>query len=234
MIITGERTVPGIWHENYWFRRHEVVYQAMLERVRGRRVLEAGCGEGYGAALLQRSAASVIALDYDAYASSHAQRSYPGLPVVRANLVALPFATGSHDVVVSLQTIEHLWDQEQFLAECARVVRPGGLIVISTPNTKTFPPGNIYHPKELDAEQLYELISQVAEVESLTGLQHGQRIRTWESQHGSIVDAQLRGDPQTWDRQTEQIVRTVRTEDFNFSSDGLAASLDLIALARRA
>ncbi|MDN5854568.1 MAG: SAM-dependent methyltransferase, partial [Actinomycetia bacterium] len=50
--ITGERTVPGIWHENYWFRRHEVVYERVAEFVAGLDVLEAGCGEGYGARLL--------------------------------------------------------------------------------------------------------------------------------------------------------------------------------------
>jgi len=66
MEITGERTVPGVEHENYWFRRHEVVYEWLLAYVSGARVLEAGAGEGYGAGLMSRLAASVVALDFDA------------------------------------------------------------------------------------------------------------------------------------------------------------------------
>ena len=63
--LTGERTVPGIAEENYWFRRHEVVYRDLLARCTGRTVLEAGCGEGYGADMIADVARRVIGLDYD-------------------------------------------------------------------------------------------------------------------------------------------------------------------------
>ena len=63
--LTGERTIPGLAEENYWFRRHEVVYQRLADRCAGRDVLEAGCGEGYGADLIADVARRVIGLDYD-------------------------------------------------------------------------------------------------------------------------------------------------------------------------
>lgn len=233
MVITGERTVPGIWHENYWFRRHEVVYEQVAALVEGARVLEAGCGEGYGADLLSRSAALVHALDYDEYATGHVRRAYPRLPVVRGNLVALPFADASHDAVVSLQTIEHLWDQPAFLAECVRVLRPGGLLVVSTPNTLTFPPGNIYHPRELAPEELRELVAAVADVSSLVGLSHGPRLTEWEQRHGSLVDAQLVTAPEEWAEETARVVRSVTTADFATSPADLETCLDLVVTAVR-
>src|SRR6266540_7436750 len=75
--LTGERTLPGIEIENYWFRRHEAAYLALAPYCRGGTVLEAGCGEGYGAAVLARVARRVVALDYDAATVAHAAATYP-------------------------------------------------------------------------------------------------------------------------------------------------------------
>lgn len=233
MVITGERTVPGIWHENYWFRRHEVVYEHVADLVRGLTVLEAGCGEGYGADLLARRAAIVHALDYDAYTTSHVRAAYPALPVTRGNLVALPYADTSFDAVASLQTIEHLWDQDAFLDECVRVLRPGGLLVVSTPNTLTFPPGNIYHPKELTPDELRDLVSAHASLEALEGLHHGPRLAAWEAEHGSIVDLQIASPHESWTAEVRDGVQAVTVDDFVRTADDLDASVDLIAVARR-
>ncbi|KHL08987.1 methyltransferase family protein [Mumia flava] len=232
MVITGERTVPGLWHENYWFRRHEIVYEAIADRVADRRVLEAGCGEGYGADLLARTAAAVVALDYDAYATGHVRTAYPLLRVLRGNLVSLPFTDGAFDVVVSLQTIEHLWSQEAFLAECVRVLRPGGTLVVSTPNTLTFPPGNPYHPNELDPDQLRALVARHATVTQYAGLRHGARLTTWEREHGSIVEAQIAGPYASWPEPVATCVASVTTADFALAEDDLATSLDLVISAR--
>src|SRR5262245_5353460 len=128
--LTGERTVPGIAEENYWFRRHEAAYLRLLPQCEGARVLEAGCGEGYGADLVSQVAGPVVALDYDVLTIAHVAARYRSVGPVRGNLVALPVASGSVDVVLNLQVIEHLWDQPGFLAECARVLVPGGLLVV--------------------------------------------------------------------------------------------------------
>ncbi|MGH3631837.1 MAG: class I SAM-dependent methyltransferase, partial [Sciscionella sp.] len=148
--LTGERTVPGVAEENYWFARHEAAYEYLLPRCVGAAVLEAGCGEGYGAARIAAHAQRVIALDYDEPATTHLASRYRTVDAVRANLAALPIRASSMDLVVNLQVIEHLWDQGQFLGECARVLRPGSTLILSTPNRLTFSPGrdtplNPYH-----------------------------------------------------------------------------------------
>src|SRR5207248_5697580 len=96
LTLTGERTLPGIWHENYWFRRHEAAYAWLGPLCRGRVVVDAGCGEGYGgAALLAAGARAVVGLDLDTDAVAHVFDTYPSLAALRANVVALPLTTGS-------------------------------------------------------------------------------------------------------------------------------------------
>ena len=177
--LTGERTVPGIAEENYWFRRHEAAYLHLIGHCADAVVLEAGCGEGYGAQLIRTVARRVIALDYDELTSQHVSRAYPQLDVLRGNLATLPLRDGSVDVVANLQVIEHLWDQEQFLAECLRVLRPGGTLIVTTPNRLTFSPGqdtplNPFHTRELAPSELDEMLREAGfRVDELAGLRHG-------------------------------------------------------------
>ena len=84
MALTGERTVPGIAEENYWFRWHEIAYTSILDECRGKTVLEAGSGGGYGAAMLATVADSVTCVDYDTSAVEHTRRRYPERPFIRA------------------------------------------------------------------------------------------------------------------------------------------------------
>ena len=228
--ITGERTVPGVWHENYWFRRHEAVYVPIATEVAGAVVLEAGCGEGYGARLLADRARRVVAVDYDADAIGHVGRTYPGLPVVRGNLVALSFAANSYDVVVSLQTLEHLWDQDTFLAECRRVLRPDGPLILSTPNRLTFPPDNPFHYKELSPAELRRLVGRHGRLASLHGVRHGPGLLDWERRHGSIVDAQLAATPDRWSTALAERVGAVGVDDLVIAADEVETSLDLVAV----
>jgi SAM-dependent methyltransferase len=246
MALTGERTVPGIAEENYWFRRHEVVYRRLLDLCRGRDVLEAGCGEGYGADLIAGVAASVIGLDYDDSAVAHVRARYPRVDMRQGNLADLPLPDASVDVVVNFQVIEHLWDQGRFVAECARVLRPGGMLLMSTPNRITFSPGrdtpvNPFHTRELDARELVGLLEGGGlTVDRVCGVFHGARLAELDARHGgSLIDAQialaLAGAP--WPADLLADVDSVTVDDFDLIDDGsgrhIDDSLDLVAIATR-
>jgi SAM-dependent methyltransferase len=238
LVLTGERTLPGIEYENYWFRRHEAAYIALLPFVIGASVLEAGCGEGYGAGALRSRARQVLAVDGDPQAARHAARTYPQVSVLQADLQQLPLGDASIEVVTNLQVIEHLHDQAGFLAECARVLRPAGTLLVTTPNRITFSPGrdtplNPFHTRELSAAELAELLEHRFVVTRMMGLGHGPRLRRWERRHGSIMDAQLAGPPETWSDELRQFVSSVRADDFVVSAADVDGSLDLVAVAYR-
>jgi SAM-dependent methyltransferase len=233
--LTGERTVPGIAEENYWFRRHEAAYLALVPYCADAVVLEAGCGEGYGAELLAGVARQVCGLDYDELTVAHVRAAYPEVRAVRGNLARLPIRESTVDVVANLQVIEHLWDQEGFLAECHRVLRPGGRLLITTPNRLTFSPGrdtplNPFHTRELAAAELADLVRDAGfTVELLAGLRHGPWL------HDSIIDAQVRVavSGSAWPAELLAAVSAVTADDFVITSEDLDTSLDLVAVARR-
>lgn len=244
--LTGERTVPGLDVENYWFRRHEVAYLRLADRCTGRDVLEAGFGEGYGADLLAGVARSVIGVDYDESAVAHARARYPRVEVRHGNLAELPLPDGSVDVVVNFQVIEHLWDQSQFVAECARVLRPGGVLLMSTPNRITFTPDsdtpvNPFHTRELSAAELTELLTDGGfELESMNGVYHGPRLRDLDAKYGgSIIDAQIQRAlaGEAWPDELLTDVAALRADDFELLSaeagPHIDSSLDLVAIAVR-
>ena len=243
--LTGERTVPGLAEENYWFRRHEIVYQRLAGRCAGRDVLEAGCGEGYGADLIADQARRVIGLDYDESAVAHVRARYPRVEMRHGNLATLPLDDGNVDVVVNFQVIEHLWDQGHFVVECFRVLRPAGVLLMSTPNRITFSPGrdtpiNPFHTRELDAAELTELLTAAGfSVESMLGVFHGEHLAELDARHGgSIIDAQIARAlaDAPWPDDLLADVVSVATDDFDLidaADRDINDSLDLVAIAVR-
>ena len=245
LTLTGERTIPGLDVENYWFRRHEVVYQQSAPRCAGLEVLEAGCGEGYGADLISRVARRVIALDYDQTTVAHVRARYPRVEVMHGNLAELPLADASVDVVVNFQVIEHLWNQTQFVRECARVLRPSGLLMVSTPNRITFSPGrdtpiNPFHTRELNADELTRLLVDAGFTSlSMSGVFHGPRLAEMDARHGgSIIDAQIARAvaDAPWPAELLADVAAVTSADFvvvDADDRDIDDSLDLVAIAVR-
>jgi SAM-dependent methyltransferase len=166
--------------------------------------------------------------------------------VARANLAYLPLRDGSVDVIANFQVIEHLWDQAGFLAECRRVLRPGGKLLVTTPNRLTFTPDsdtplNPYHTRELAPSELDSLLRDAGFDVELLGLHHGASLTAVERRHGgSIINAQLdvvMGElpgQAVWPEALLADVAAIRAEDFTVHAGDLDASLDLVTVAVRA
>jgi SAM-dependent methyltransferase len=143
---------------------HLYRYRFANRYVRGRDVLDVACGEGYGAAAMLRAGArSVVGVDIDPTICEYARRKY-GVDTRPGDAASLPIGDASVDVVVSFETIEHVPDTGRFLDECSRVLRPGGRLVISTPNVDVYnptrdPEHNPFHCSEMTVTEFVEAIS---------------------------------------------------------------------------
>ena len=164
MVFTGERFTSAESGQI----EIEHLHRYFLARYfcRGKDVLDVASGEGYGAALLSQVASSVIGVDVADEAVEHATRSYirEGLSFRTGDGRELPVADASVDVVVSFETIEHLYDHQRFLAEIRRVLRPGGLLILSSPERDIYSPAdhgcNPHHIHELSRREFYALMRQ--------------------------------------------------------------------------
>ena len=186
MPLTGERTLPDVPEENYWYRRHLVVYEWIAARVGG----QAGGGHGLRRGLrLKRPRrvppASVVGVDANPEAHEHARLRY-----VRPNLrferdLVESFAEPC-DAVVFLQTIEHVQDAGAILEHFSSMLAPGGVAYVSTPNLLTLaPPGaeksdNPWHVREYRAEEFRELCAAHFPRVELLGLFHARKLRAHE------------------------------------------------------
>jgi len=137
MEFTGERVVPGKTDPDL-MNEHWARYRFAEPLVYGKRVLDAGCGTGYGSSCLARSARQVLALDASGKALRAAQAEYanPKVALLEADCGRLPVRDTSVDVVVAFEVIEHLENWEVLIAEAARVLVPHGQFVVSTPNRR--------------------------------------------------------------------------------------------------
>jgi ubiquinone/menaquinone biosynthesis C-methylase UbiE len=163
--FTGERFTPECVREIAYEHWHRYAFARSL--VNGKRVLDAACGEGFGAALLAEAAHDVLALDIDADSVAHAARRYEAKKNLRfsqadvTQLDHLPSA--SFDVIVSYETLEHVLEQERMLQGFARLLKPEGVLLLSTPDKKNYTDAtgvvNPHHLRELYADEFQTTIS---------------------------------------------------------------------------
>jgi SAM-dependent methyltransferase len=185
--LTGERTLPDVPAENYWYRRHLAVYEWIGARVAGLRVIDMACGEGYGSEVLSRSAHSVIGVDANPEAHEHARLRYPRQNLSFERGLAETYGEpGELDAVVFLQTIEHVPDPGAVLEHFRAILAPGAVAYVSTPNLLTLAPAgapksdNPWHIREYRAREFEQLCrSAFSEVEIL-GVFHSRKLRAHE------------------------------------------------------
>jgi SAM-dependent methyltransferase len=231
--LTGERTLPDVPEENYWYRRHLIVYEWIAERVAGRRVIDMACGEGYGSDLLATSAESVVGVDANPEAHEHARLRYVR-PNLRFERDLVESFSEPCDAVVFLQTIEHVQDPGAILDHFRSMLEPGGVAYVSTPNLLTLaPPGaeksdNPWHVHEYRAAEFEALCRDHFDRVEVLGLFHARRLRAhelairlgWDRVHKAL---RLTGP--FYDRFTPAI----STSDFALRAGNMDRALDFVA-----
>jgi 2-polyprenyl-3-methyl-5-hydroxy-6-metoxy-1,4-benzoquinol methylase len=237
LALTGERTLPDVPEENYWYRRHLAVYEWIGARVAGLRAIDMACGEGYGSDLLARSAASVVGVDANPEAHEHARLRYRR-PNLRFERDLVDTFAEPCDAVVFLQTIEHIEEPGHVLDHFAEMLSPGGTAYISTPNVLTLAPegaeksGNPWHIREYRAEEFRALCARHFARVQVLGLFHARKLRAHqfaiEKLRWDDVHAKLGITERFYDRFTPAIA----AGDFALRGGDLDRALDFIAVCR--
>ena len=176
--LTGERTLPDVPEENYWFRRHLAVYEWIGARIERMRVADLACGEGYGSDALARTAAEVVGIDANPDAHVHATARYVR-PNLRFDRDLVENVSGPLDAVVFLQTIEHIEDVPALL-EAIAAAAP--LAFVSTPNRLTLAPegaeksDNPWHLREYTIGEYREVLELAFGSVEIHGLFHAGKL----------------------------------------------------------
>lgn len=229
--LTGERTLPDVPEENYWYRRHLVVYEWIAERVAGQRVVDLACGEGYGSGVLGTTAADVIGVDANPEAFAHAEAKYTNEKVSFRRELVESFRE-PRDAIVFLQTIEHIADPDALLKGFAEVAP---VAYISTPNLLTLAPegaeksDNPWHIKEYRLEEYRALLEPHFSRVEIHGLSYAGKLR-WHEHALSLG----------WDKVHETLGLTkpfydwftpaIAASDFKLTTTNLESALDFIAV----
>jgi len=248
--FTGERLPAASGDFAVDLERHLAAYRFAAGRVAGRSVLDAGCGEGYGAALLTASAARVVGIDRaEAVRVASARHGGPRLEFRPQNLERLDEVPEVFDVVVSFQVIEHIPDPVAFLRALAARVAPGGELIVTTPNRLMSVSENPYHLREWTAPELLALATPVLSGVRMLGVHGSTRVLAYERARGEQVRRILRLDPlgvrrllpevvvrRVFPRLASLVRRRLRErgagmvgpEDFRVHADDLGDALDLM------
>ncbi|MFN2428191.1 MAG: class I SAM-dependent methyltransferase [Candidatus Binatia bacterium] len=253
--FTGER--PG-WGEgfDYDYARHLAAYRFAAGRAPGCRVLDAGCGEGFGTQTLADVADEVLGVDYSSVAVAECRRhwSKPNLRFEQVDLVSPGGFSETFDLVINFQVLEHIDDPLPFLRGLRDRLEASGTLVLTTPNRLRTVSENPFHIREFTAAELRDLLSQVFSRVEIAGMHGNAKVEAFEAGRARAVQRILRLDPLgIRNMLPEKVVhfafarlaRVVRRQarptgatdmtpdDFRVDSDSVDRALDLVAICSR-
>jgi SAM-dependent methyltransferase len=229
--LTGERTLPDLPEENYWFRRHLAVYEWIAARCEGLRVADLACGEGYGSAVLATRASRVVGVDANPEAYEHARLKYRSANLRFERSLVESFDEPC-DAIVFLQTIEHMAEPRALLRRFGELAP---LAFVSTPNRLTLaPPGaeksdNPWHLREYTLAEYRRLLDPCFSRIELLGLFHARKLRAhelairlgWDRVHPAL------GLTRPF---YSRFVPAISSRDFALRRAGLERALDFLAV----
>jgi SAM-dependent methyltransferase len=201
--FTGERVIPGQVDVDL-LNEHLARYTFAARLARGKRVLDAGCGAGYGAAELAQAADSVVGIDCAGEAIDFARTNYrlPNLQFEQASCIDLPYPDGSFDLVVAFEVIEHLEEWRGFLAQSRRVLAANGQFIVSTPNKLYYTESrggkgtNPFHVHEFDFAEFRGELKAVFPYVSMFLENHVEGVAFQPEEAGNTVEVRVAsGDP---------------------------------------
>jgi SAM-dependent methyltransferase len=231
--IVPDETSPGI------VALHLKRYEFAAPFCRGAEVLDAGCGVGYGSAYLGGVARRVVGIDRDADAIAYARERYarPNVDFRVGDVLRLDVGDAEFDAVCSFETIEHVDDADAFVAELARVLRPGGVLVVSTPRAPetTAAPENPFHRVELSRADFEALLRRFFGEVELYGQRRLQTARHRLMQRADVLGLRKR---LTFLRPASRLLGTapmaeVTADGIVIDREGIERATELVAVCRK-
>ncbi len=204
--LSGSKLITMSSHEralkddanNVTYQRCHFAYEYMLDKVENKSLLDVGCGLAYGTALMAQKAKEVTGLDYDKQTIEQNKLSYPhqkNLSFKQGAVPPLPFEKNSFDIITAFQFIEHIHERSAFIQNAVEVLKPGGMMVITTPNEKMSLARNPFHVHEYTFAEMQQTLEQIPGIRfELLGLNANKKVKDYYEKNGRFVRAILKWD----------------------------------------
>lgn len=259
MRSTTERLRPGDITLNPIFCQNLTVYAYAQKFIKDKIVLDLGCGEGYGAMLLAKSAKKVIAVDYSLLAIQHAKENQhaDNLEFLQMDLARLKVNPLSFEVITAVQVIEHLKKPEPFLFTVRSALKEAGVFLLSTPHKKNSLVEHPYHFREYNPEDLRELLGKYFAQVEILGLRFNEKVAAFRVKRRTESERFLRHDPlklhlvlprfirqRLFDYVAARLSKKIHLDnpaltegitplDYWISEEGIDSTIDLIAFCQK-
>jgi len=244
---------------NVTYQRCQFAYEFAVPVIKGKKVLDVGCGNAYGTALMAKDAMEITGLDYDQATIDDNRQHYrdiANLKFIQGTIPPIPVEDASYDVVTAFQFIEHIEKRKEFLKECIRVLKPGGVLMVTTPNSLKSLARNPFHVHEYTFDEMKKEINGIPTGFELQGLKGNDKVNRYYEENGKFVRMILKWDvlglhkklPSSWltapynlvtsmmrNKLKEKVSQTtdITTKDFHLDSRQLDEAWDIYLIARK-
>lgn len=182
---------------NVTYQRCQFAYEFAQSYIKGKRVLDVGCGNAYGTAIMAGFAKEIVGLDYDLDTITINRTTYNDIPNIsfeQAAIPPIPYKDGSFEVITAFQFIEHIESRKEFLKECLRVLIPGGTLLVTTPNVKKSLARNPFHVHEYTFAEMDAEVKSLGASFELQGLNGNDSVNQYYAENGKFVRMILKWD----------------------------------------
>jgi 2-polyprenyl-3-methyl-5-hydroxy-6-metoxy-1,4-benzoquinol methylase len=258
-MSSSHERADNIEFNNVTYQRCQFAYEFAYPLIEGKKVLDVGCGLAYGTALMAGKAAQITGLDYDqetVNANKEKYKDIPNLDFIRRTVPPIDVEENSYDVVTSFQFIEHIHNRDKFIENVYKVLKPGGTLLLTTPNNKRTLAPNPFHVHEYTFAEMQKEIGRVFKDFELMGLDGNEKVNKYYEENSKWVRKILKWDilglhkilpPKilflpyniVTNMMRKKLMKEVKetidvsTDDFLLSKENLDAKWDIYVIARK-